>query len=116
MDRRLRQRMRGQWKPILSAVLISLTAVPPAFAHGRALPAGPEWYVDDSGLWHSLREDWRNLQHVAAAPNESHRRPHRHHLGARHAEGSMLSQIAAIFDSGGPRFVIRCQRILMPLA
>src|ERR1700730_13273647 len=54
--------MFGNQKLILSGVIISLAAASPAFAHGRALPAGPEWYVDDNGHWRSLREDWRNLQ------------------------------------------------------
>jgi hypothetical protein len=59
--------MRGKLKTILSAVVIGLAAVAPAFAHDRALRVGPEWYVDDDGLWRSLREDWRNLKRVATS-------------------------------------------------
>jgi hypothetical protein len=30
-------------------------------ARARFLPAGPEWYADDNGLWRSIRDDWRYL-------------------------------------------------------
>jgi hypothetical protein len=56
------------------ALIILLAAASPAFAGGRASPAGPEWYVDDNGLWRSIREDWPNLQAV----KEKHPLSHRH--------------------------------------
>jgi hypothetical protein len=76
--------MRGQLKPILFAVLISLAAASPAFAHGRALPAGPEWYVDDSGHWRSIREDWRNLQRVASPHSDNNWPSHKHRRRVHH--------------------------------
>jgi hypothetical protein len=48
-------------KIILSAVIIVAVAST-AFARGRTLPAGPADYIDDNGLWHSLRSDWPNIQ------------------------------------------------------
>ncbi len=63
--------MFGNSKFMLSGALVMFFfAAPPAFAHGRATPLGPEWYVDDNGVWRSIREDWPNLQSV----NEKHRK------------------------------------------
>lgn len=78
--------MFGKSTPILSAVIISLAAAPAAFAYGRALPGGPEWYADDNGLWRSLRENWRNLQRVSASLNDKHGPSHKHRHSAHYRE------------------------------
>jgi hypothetical protein len=62
--------MSGKWKIMLSvAVILATTSVASsasaARAHCRMLPAGPEWYVDDLGCWHSIRADWAGIQRHA---------------------------------------------------
>jgi hypothetical protein len=58
-------------KIILSAVII-IAVTSTAFARCRALPAGPQDYVDDSFCWHSLYSDWPGIQ--GAQVSSSHRR------------------------------------------
>jgi hypothetical protein len=63
-------------KIILSAIIIvAVTSI--AFARGRALPAGPQDYVDDNGFWHSLYSDWPNLQR-AEVSGQNRRPSHKH--------------------------------------
>jgi hypothetical protein len=66
--------MRGLPNTLLIVLLINMAASSGAFARARPLPAGPEWYADDNGLWRSLRDDWRGLQ----GANVKHRSLHRH--------------------------------------
>ena len=59
--------MSGTWKIVLSAVLIALATASSAsarstYARCRMLPAGPEWYADDLGCWHSIRADWAGIE------------------------------------------------------
>ena len=44
--------------------------------HIGTFPAGPEWYVDDQGTWHSIRSDWANIQRPIGSPNRRYRRSH----------------------------------------
>ena len=62
-------------KIILSAVII-VAVTSTAFARNRALPAGPDDYIDDSGFWHSLHSDWPVQRAEVSAES---RRPSRKH-------------------------------------
>jgi hypothetical protein len=53
--------MPGKWKIVLSVAIILATASA-ASARCRVMPAGPEWYLDDRGCWHSIRADWAGIQ------------------------------------------------------
>jgi hypothetical protein len=74
--------MLGKAKIMLSAAVL-LAGATAAFAHvvhiapaahfGK-FPAGPEWYVDDQGNWHSIRSDWANIQRPVGSPNRRSRR------------------------------------------
>jgi len=47
---------------LLSAVsAIILGGASAAFAGGRNLPPGPEFYVDDQHVYRSIRSDWRGI-------------------------------------------------------
>jgi hypothetical protein len=68
----------ARFRIILSSILIGLALafmVSEACARARTMPpAGElaaEWYVDDSGLWRSIRDDWRYLQ-GDAKPRSAH--------------------------------------------
>jgi hypothetical protein len=54
--------MPGMWKIVLSVVIVVLATASSASARCRMLPAGPEWYLDDLGCWHSIRADWAGIQ------------------------------------------------------
>ena len=59
--------MSSKWKIMLSLAVIFATASAASSASAahvrcRMLPAGPEWYVDDLGCWHSIRADWAGIQ------------------------------------------------------
>jgi hypothetical protein len=67
--------MFGRSRPFLAAVVIFLAANSAAFACGR-LPTGPDCYVDDQGVYHSLYDDWRG---IIGSPNQKHRPSRRQH-------------------------------------
>jgi hypothetical protein len=78
--------MSGPLKSLRSALLVVLVLVivGPAgatFAQAASCsyrsPGCAEWYVDDNGFSHSIRSDWRGLQHAGA---------YRSHDRHRHAE------------------------------
>jgi hypothetical protein len=63
---------------LLAFVLIGPAGVAAAQAAGCSYrsPGCAEWYVDDNGLWHSLRSNWRGLQRTGT---------YRAHYRHRHA-------------------------------
>jgi hypothetical protein len=64
-------------KIILSAVII-LAVTSAAFAHCRAVPAGPQDYLDENGCARSIYSDWPNIQR-AEVSGQNRRRSHKHH-------------------------------------
>ena len=55
--------MHGRWKIVLSVVIVLAAASSAsAAARCRMIAAGPEWYLDDLGCWHSIRADWAGIQ------------------------------------------------------
>jgi hypothetical protein len=64
--------MSGKWKFMLAAAIVTATisaasTASATHARCRLLAAGPEWYLDDLGCWHSIRSDWAGIQrHVRA--------------------------------------------------
>ena len=70
--------MRGASKIILSAFIVLLLAGS-AGAAGCSYrsPGCAEWYVDDNAFSHSIRSDWRGLQH-GGLPYRSYRHARRH--------------------------------------
>jgi hypothetical protein len=72
--------MFGTLKSMQSALFVLLLAgATSAQAAGCSYrsPGCAEWYVDDNGFSHSIRSDWRGLQHAGA---------YRSHDRHRHAE------------------------------
>jgi hypothetical protein len=73
--------MSGPLKSMRSALLVLLMVGPAGVASAQAAgcsyrsPGCAEWYVDDNGFSHSIRSNWRGLQH--AGTYRAHYR-HRH--------------------------------------
>jgi hypothetical protein len=53
--------MSVRWKIVLSVIIV-LAAASSASARCRTIAAGPEWYLDELGCWHSIRADWAGIQ------------------------------------------------------
>jgi hypothetical protein len=57
--------MSGKWKTMILAFALLSAAASAATAAStrvRAVPTGPEWYLDENGRWHSIRDDWPGIQ------------------------------------------------------
>ncbi|HEY3639553.1 MAG TPA: hypothetical protein VGL31_00515 [Xanthobacteraceae bacterium] len=64
-------------KIILSVVMI-LAVTSAASARCRAVPAGPQDYVDENDCARSIYSDWPNLQRAEVSGQNNQRRSHKH--------------------------------------
>jgi hypothetical protein len=71
--------MIGKSKLLLSAASAMILGA--TFAHGRALPSGPEWYLDDQFVYRSIRSDWPGL-----TSQRGPRITHAHRRGTAHRQ------------------------------